>query len=331
MAIEVGIDLGTDSVLVFVKGKGVVLKEPSLVAYDRSLDMIRGIGEEALMLLARGEANLTDIHPIKRGIVADYRMAEEMVRYFVTKAIGRRSVLKPKVALSVPSGATQVEKSAALEAGYSVGARDVLLVEEPLAAALGAGIDAGRPTGSIVVDIGAGKTDVGVVSLGYPVIARRLRVAGDDFTKAIVDHLRKTQDVMISDNQAEEIKIQIGTVYPLASDLTMKITARNLQDGMPCEVEISSEQIREALSPLSSQVVQVVQSVLEQTPPELCADILSRGIILTGGGSRMRGMEKLIETKTKIRTMTAGDPVRALALGIGKVLQNGRSTYLLTR
>ena len=326
---KVGIDLGTDSVLVYVDGKGVVLKEPSLVAYDRSLDLVRGIGEEALMLLGRGEANLIDLHPVKRGIIADYRMAEERVRYFVIKAIGRRSVIKPQVALSVPSGATQVEMRAALEAGYSVGARDVMLVEEPLAAALGAGIDAGRPTGSIVVDIGAGKTDVGVVSLGYPVIARRIRVAGDDFTQAIVDYMRTTHDVVISDSQAEEIKIRIGTVYPLASDLTMEITARSVQDGMPCDREISSEEIRKALAPLSAQIVEVVQSVLEQTPPELCADILNRGIILTGGGSQMRGMEKLLESKTRIRTMTASDPVSALAQGIGKVLQRGRSGYLL--
>lgn len=329
MAAEVGIDLGTDSVLVYVKGKGVVLKEPSIVAYDRSLDMVRGIGEEALMLLARGDANLSDLHPIKRGIVADYRMAEEMVRYFVTKAVGHRSVLKPKVCLCVPSGATQVETSAALEAGYSVGARDVRLIEEPLAAALGAGIDAGRPTGSIVVDIGAGKTDIGVVSLGYPVITKALRLGGDDFTQAIVEYMRNQRDVMISDSQAEDIKIHVGTVYPLVSELTMPITARSLIDGMPVKFEVGSEEIREALEPLSKKIVDAIASVLERTPPELCADILARGIILTGGGSLMRGMEPLIESKTKIRTMTAGDPIRALALGMGKYLKSGRSTYLL--
>ncbi len=329
MALDVGIDLGTDSVLVYVRNRGIVLKEPSLVAYDRSLEMIRGIGEEAYMLLTRGDANLVAIRPIRRGIIADYKMAEEMVRYFVTKAIGRRSILKPKICLSVPSGATQVETRAALEAGYSVGARDVELIEEPLAAAFGAGIDAGRPTGSVVVDIGAGKTDVGVVALGYPVIAKALRVAGDDFTEAIVDYVRRKYEVRISDQTAEEIKMQIGTVYPLVNDLTMTFTGRSLRTGMPEEIEISSEQTREALSESSRKIIDTVLSVLEQTPPELCADILQRGIILTGGGSRMRGMEQLIAAKTRIRTMTAGEPVRALALGIGKYLQNGRSGYLL--
>ncbi len=329
MAIEVGLDIGTSSVLVYVAGRGIVLKEPSVIAYDRSLDMIRAIGEEAYMLLSRGDANLTAIRPVKRGIIADYRMVEEMVRYFVTKAIGRRSVLKPKVCLCVPSGATQVETKAALEAGYSVGARDVVLLEEPVAAALGAGIDAGKPIGSIVVDVGAGKTDVGVTSLGYPVVSRAVPAAGDDMTQAIALYIRKKHDIMISDSQAEEIKFGIGTVYPLASEMSMTVTGRNLKTGMPGEAEITSEEVRGALSDISAQIVDAVLSVLEQTPPELCADILSRGIILTGGGAKMRGLEPLISGKTKIRTMTAKDPVKALAIGMGRFLQNGRSSYLL--
>ena len=329
MATAVGIDLGTSSVLVYVTGKGIVLKEPSIVAYDRSLDMIRAVGEEAYMLLSRGDANLTPLRPLRRGIIADYKMTEEMVRYFISKAIGRRSVLKPKVCLTVPSGATQVESKAVLEAGYSVGARDVELVEETVAAAFGAGIDAGRPAGSVIVDIGAGKTDVGVISLGYPVVSQCAPVGGDDFTQAIVDHIRKKYEMVISDSQAEEIKIQIGTVYPLVNDFILPVTGRSTKTGMPVEVEVASEEVREALAPVSSQVVEAVLSVLEQTPPELCADILARGIILTGGGARMRGLEPLLAAKTKIRTMTAKEPERAPALGIGRFLQGGRSSYLL--
>ncbi|MBR2752123.1 MAG: rod shape-determining protein [Lachnospiraceae bacterium] len=329
MAMEVGLDLGTSSVLVFVKGRGIVLKEPALIAYDRSLDMIRAVGEEAYMMLSRGDANLTGIHPIRRGIIADYRMTEEMVRYFVSKAIGRRSVLKPKVCLSVPSEATQVEMKAVLEAGYSVGARDVLLVEEPVAAALGAGIDAGRPAGSVIVDIGAGKTDIGVISLGYPVVSRSEPIGGDDFTQVIVDYVRKNYEMMISESQAEEIKIRIGTLYPLVNDLVMEVTGRSSTTGMPVRAEISSEEIREALKPASAQIVEAIHAVLEKTPPELCADILARGIILTGGGARMRGLEPLINARTNIRTMTAKEPDRALALGIGKFLSGSRSSYLL--
>ena len=329
MAIEVGVDLGTSSVLVYVAGRGIVLKEPSLIAYDRSLDMIRAVGEEAYMLLARGEANLAPLRPIRRGIIADYRMAEEMVRYFVTKAVGRRSVLKPKVCLCVPSGATQVEAKAVLEAGYSVGARDVTLLEEPVAAALGAGIDAGKPTGSVVVDVGAGKTDIGVVSLGYPVVSLAVPVAGNDFTQAIVDFVRQKHDMMISDVQAEEIKYQIGTVYPLVNEMSMLVSGRSAKTGMPIEVEITSEQIRGALKEVSELILNAVITVLEQTPPELCADILSRGIILTGGGARMRGLEPLISSRTKIHTMTAKEPVKAVAIGMGRFLQNGRSSYLL--
>lgn len=328
MATAVGLDLGTSSVLVYVTGKGIVLKEPSVVAYDRSLDMIRAVGEEAYLLLSRGDANLTAMRPLRRGIIADYKMTEEMVRYFISKAIGRRSVLKPKVCLCVPSDATQVEVKAVLEAGYSVGARDVELVEETVAAAFGAGIDAGKPSGSVIVDVGAGKTDVGVISLGYPVVSHCAPIGGDDFTQTITDYIRKKHELMISDSQAEEIKIQVGTIYPLVNDLVMEVTGRSAKTGMPEMIEVSSEEIREALTPVSDQIVEAVLTVLEQTPPELCADILARGIILTGGGARMRGLEPLIAAKTKIRTMTAKDPERAPALGIGKFLQSGRSSYL---
>ena len=320
MSVDIGIDLGTASVLVYVNGKGVVLKEPSVVAYDRDTNEIKAIGEEARLMLGRTPGNIVAVKPLRQG-VSDYTVTEKMIKYFVQKSIGRRTFKKPRISICVPSGVTEVEKKAVEEATFAAGAREVHLIEEPVAAAIGAGIDIAKPCGNMIVDIGGGTTDVAVISLGGTVVNTSLKLAGDDFDEAIVRFMRKKHNLLIGERTAEDIKIKIGTTYPLVEEEVIEVRGRNLVTGLPKTVTVTSSETEEALREPTNQIVEAVIAVLERTPPELSADILDRGIVLTGGGSMLRGLEELIEEKTGINTMTAEDPMKVVAIGTGQYVE----------
>jgi len=321
MSVDLGIDLGTASVLVYVKGKGVILKEPSVVAYDRDTNAIKAIGEEARMMLGRTPGNIVAVRPLRQGVISDYTVTEKMIKYFVQKALGKRTFKKPRISICVPSGVTEVERKAVEEATYAAGAREVHLIEEPVAAAIGAGIDISKPCGNMIVDIGGGTTDIAVISLGGTVVSTSIKIAGDDFDEAIVRYMRKKHNLLIGERTAEDIKIKVGSAYPKAEVTTMNVRGRNLVTGLPKTVEVSSEETEEALREATSQIVEAVHSVLEKTPPELASDIADRGIVLTGGGSLLSGLEDLIEAKTGINTMTAEDPMTCVAIGTGKFIE----------
>ena len=314
---DIGIDLGTASILVYINGKGVVLKEPSVVAFDRDTNKIRAIGEEARLMLGRTPGNIIAVRPLRQGVISDYTVTEKMLRYFIQKATGKKTFRKPRIAVCVPSGVTEVEKKAVEEATFAAGAREVHLIEEPVAAAIGAGIDIAKPCGNMIVDIGGGTADIAVISLGGTVVNTSIKVAGDDFDEAIVRYMRKKHNLLIGERTAEDIKIKIGTTYPLVEEETMEVRGRNLVTGLPKTVTVTSSETEEALREATSQIVEAVISVLEQTPPELSADILDRGIVLTGGGALLDGMDKLIEEKTGINTILAQDPMMAVAIGTG--------------
>jgi len=318
---DIGIDLGTASVLVYVRGRGVVLKEPSVIALDTDTNTIRAIGEEARMMLGRTPGNIVAIRPLRQGVISDYTTTEKMLKYFIQKAVGRKNFRKPRISVCVPSGVTEVEKKAVEDATYQAGARYVEIIEEPIAAAIGAGIDIGRPCGNMIVDIGGGTTDIAVISLGGAVVSTSIKVAGDDFDEAIVRYMRKKHNLLIGDNTAEDIKIKIGTAFKRPEIEYLEVTGRNLVTGLPRTVKVSSEETEEALRDTQGQVVEAIHSVLEKTPPELAADIAARGIVLTGGGSLLRGLEDLIAYKTGINTMTAEDPMTAVAIGTGKYVE----------
>ncbi len=318
---DIGIDLGTASILVYVRGRGVVLKEPSVVAFDRDTNKIKAIGEEARLMLGRTPGNIVAVRPLRQGVISDYTVTEKMMKYFIQKAIGRRSLRKPKIAVCVPSGVTEVEKKAVEDATYQAGAREVVIIEEPIAAAIGAGIDISKPCGNMIVDIGGGTTDIAVISLGGTVVSASVKIAGDDFDEAIVRFMRKKHNLLIGERTAEDIKIKIGSAYKRPEPDYLEVRGRNLVTGLPRTVKVSSEDTEEALKDTTSQIVEAIHSVLEKTPPELAADIADRGIVLTGGGSLLRGLEDLICSKTGITTMTAEEPMTAVAIGTGKYVE----------
>ena len=319
---DIGIDLGTASVLVYVKGKGVVLKEPSVVAFDRNTNKIKAIGEEARLMLGRTPGNIVAVRPLRQGVISDYTVTEKMLSYFISRTVGKSLFgRKPRISVCVPSGATEVEKKAVEDATYQAGAREVSIIEEPVAAAIGAGIDIAKPCGNMIVDIGGGTADIAVISLGGVVVSNSIKVAGDDFDEAIVRFMRKKHNLLIGERTAEEIKINVGTGYKRPENLTMDVRGRNLVTGLPKTVTVTSEETEEALREPAYQIVDAVHNVLERTPPELAADISDRGIVLTGGGSLIQGLEELIEEKTGINTMTAEDPLTAVAIGTGKYIE----------
>lgn len=323
---DIGIDLGTASVLVYIRGKGVVLKEPSVVAFDRDTNKIKAIGEDARLMLGRTPGNITAVRPLRQGVISDYTVTEKMMKYFIQKALGHRTYRKPRIAVCVPSGVTEVEKKAVEDATYQAGAREVIIIEEPLAAAIGAGIDISRPCGNMIVDIGGGTTDVAVISLGSPVASTSIKVAGDDFDEAIIRYMKKKHNLLIGDRTAEDIKIKIGTAFKRPEVDYMDVKGRNLISGRPDTIKVSSDETLEALEDTTAQILDAIQKVLEQTPPELAADIADRGIVLTGGGSLLRGLEELISVKMGINTVTAEDPMTAVAIGTGKCVEF-RSSY----
>ncbi len=321
---DIGIDLGTATVLVYIKGKGIVLREPSVVAIDKNTNKLLAVGEEARRMLGRTPGNIVAIRPLREGVISDYDITERMLKYFINKVCGNRvfKLFKPRIMVCVPSGVTEVEKRAVEDAAMQAGARKTYLIEEPIAAAIGAGIDIAKACGSMVVDIGGGTTDIAVISLGGTVVSTSIKIAGDKFDEAIVRYMRKKHNIMIGERTAEELKINIGTVFSRVQEVSMDIRGRNLISGLPKTITVTSTEIMEALEEPISSIVEAVHSVLEKTPPELSADISDRGIVMTGGGSLIYGLDKLLQQKTGINVIIADDAISCVALGTGKVLDN---------
>ncbi|WP_018085801.1 rod shape-determining protein [Desulfurispora thermophila] len=320
---DMGIDLGTANSLVYVKGKGIVLREPSVVAIQRDNGQIMAVGEEAKQMIGRTPGNIVAIRPMKDGVIADFDTTQSMIKYFINKALhGRTFLVHPRVVVSVPSGVTAVEERAVREAALQAGAREAYLIEEPMAAAIGAGLPVHEPTGNMIVDIGGGTTEVAVISLGGIVTSRSIRIAGDEMDDAIIQHVKKTYNLMIGERTAEEIKIEIGTAYPTEGLQPYDIRGRDLISGLPKTVTVSPEEIYKALSEPVSAILEAIKATLEQTPPELAADIMDRGIVMAGGGSLLRGLDVLVSEQTGMPVYLAEEPLLAVAYGTGRVLEN---------
>lgn len=317
-ASDIGIDLGTRNSLVYSTGKGLVLNEPSIVVYDKNTEKIRAIGEEARQMEGHLTSDMEIIRPIRQGVIVDYSVLEKMLKYFISRAMGRRAFRKPRISICVPSGITEVERKAVEEVTYQAGAREVFMVEEPIAAAIGAGVDITKPFGNLIVDIGAGTTDVAVISLAGVVVSSSVKIAGDVFDQEIINYVRKNHGLFIGRDLAEKIKIQIGTACEEANPRTMEVKGRNIITGLPKVAALTSEEIRSALKEATGKIVETVHGVLEKTPPELAADIVDRGIVLTGGGAMLHGMDTLIEKRTGVSTLTVQNAMGVVAIGTGK-------------
>lgn len=319
---DIGIDLGTASVLVFKKGKGIVLHEPSVVAIDRNTDKVIAVGEEARQMLGRTPGHIVAIRPLKEGVIADYDTTEKMLTYFIRKVLGKRMFFKPRVIVCIPTGATDVEERAVRQATLSSGARQAFIIEEPLAAALGAGINISGPTGNMVVDIGGGTSDIAVLSLGGIVCNTSLRIGGDKFDEAIIRYVRREYNLMIGERTAEELKINVGTAWVTDEnrDKSMEIRGRDLLTGLPKTIRISAQESWLAMQEPLVAVIEGVKKVLEITPPELAADIVNNGIVMTGGGSLLDGLDILLSKETNLPVHIADDPISCVAIGTGKAL-----------
>ena len=315
---DIAVDLGTASVLVYVNKEGIVLNEPSVVAIDNNTNRVIAVGTEAREMLGRTPGNIVAIRPLRDGVIAEYDVTEKMLKYFITKAMGRRAFRKPRISVCVPSGITEIERKAVEEATYQAGAREVYLVEEPIAAAIGAGVDITKPFGNLIVDIGGGTTDIAVISIGGVVVSSTIKVAGDSFDQAIISYIRKTHGLFISEDAAETIKVRIGTAIEEVNPQVMEVKGRNVLTGLPKKIKLTSEEIREALKDATGQIVEAVHGILEKTPPELVADIVDRGIVLAGGGALLKGMDTLIEQRTGVNTLTVQDSMHVVAVGTGR-------------
>ncbi len=318
---EIGIDLGTANTLVYLKGKGVILREPSVVAVNNHTGQVLAVGLDAKQMIGRTPGNITAIRPLKDGVIADFETTQGMLKYFIRKAVGNSPLSKPRVIICVPSGVTEVEKRAVVDSAMSAGAKEAFLIEEPMASAIGAGLPVEEPSGSMVVDIGGGTSEVAVISLGGIVVSRSLRIAGDEFDDSIIHYIKKEYNLMIGERTAESIKLTIGSAYPLEEEETHTISGRDLVTGLPKELSISSMEIREALREPINSVVDSIKYTLEKTPPELAADIMERGIMLAGGGALLKGLDKLISEETGIPVFIAEQPLDCVVLGTGKVLE----------
>ncbi|MCM8771694.1 MAG: rod shape-determining protein [candidate division WOR-3 bacterium] len=323
---DLGIDLGTANTCVYVKGKGVVLMEPSIVAVNTNTKKVVAVGEEAKRMLGKTPSNIVAMKPMKDGVIADFEACEAMLRYFImkVKTHKHRFVIPPRIVISVPSGITSVERRAVRETALKAGARMVKLVEEPMAAAIGVGLPVEEPSGSFILDIGGGTTEMAVISLGGIVLTKSLRVAGNEMDEAIIEYLKKKYNLLIGERTAEEIKIKIGSAYPLKEELSMEVHGRSLVEGLPKIIKITSEEIREALKDTLNSIVNAVKDVLEETPPELSSDLIDRGIFIAGGGALLRGIDKLISEETKLPVYIADDPLTAVVRGTGKMLEDER-------
>ena len=318
---DIGIDLGTATVIAYVKGKGIVLREPSVVAVDNNTGDVVAVGQEARRMLGRTPGNIIATRPLRDGVISNYTVTEKMLKYFINKVCGK-FVFSPRIMICIPSQVTEVEKKAVIDAATQAGARKVCLIEEPIAAAIGAGIDISKPCGNMVVDIGGGTTDIAVISLGGSVVSTSLKVAGDKFDEYIVKYIKKKHNVMIGERTAEDLKVNIGCVYPKIQDIDMEVRGRDLITGLPKTLKVHSSEMLEALIEPAMMIVDAVHSVLERTPPELAADISDKGIYRTGGGCLVDGLDKLLQEKTGINVMIAQDTVSCVALGTGKALDN---------
>ena len=317
---DLGIDLGTATVLVYVKGKGIVLKEPSVVAINTSNGKVLAVGEEARKMIGRTPGNIIAVRPLKDGVISDYDVTEKMLKEFIGKALGNKKITTPNIMVCVPSQASEVEKRAVMEAARNSGAKTVHLIEEPLAAAIGAGLDITKPDGWMIVDIGGGTCDVAVISLGGIVVRSSIKVAGDKFDEAIIKYIRTRYKIMIGEKTAEQIKIEIGSAFNNSRNEETSVKGRNLVTGLPDEIKITSSEIREALKEPVNLIVEAVKGVLEKTPPQISADIIEKGILMTGGGSLLHGLDKLIESETGVSVNVAENSIEAVAEGTGSVL-----------
>ncbi len=317
---DMGIDLGTATTLVYVKGEGVVLCEPSVVAIDKDTNKVVAVGEEAKRMIGRTPGNIVAIRPLRDGVISDFEITEAMLTYFKRKVQKRRFAIRPAMVIAIPSGITAVEKRAVRDSAERAGARSVDLIEEPKAAAIGVGLPVDEPAGNMIIDIGGGTTEFAVISLGGIVYAKSIRIAGDEMDAAIIEYLRKTYNLMIGERTAEEIKIRIGSAYPLEEELSMDVRGRDLISGLPKTVTVSSIEVREALQDPVQAIVDASKSTLENTPPELAADLIDRGIVMAGGGSLLRGIDKRIAEETGLPVHIADDPLTAVVLGTGKIL-----------
>ena len=318
---DMGVDLGTANTLVYVAGKGILLREPSVVAIEKESRKVLAVGEEAKRMIGRTPDSIVAIRPLKDGVIADFDITEHMLKYFITKVHRRRTLVHPSVVIGIPSGVTEVERRAVKDATLRAGAKEALLIEEPMAAAIGAGLPVSEPTGSMVVDIGGGTTEVAVISLGGIVVSRSIRIAGDEVDEAIINYLRHEHALLVGERTAEEIKIEIGSAHPLEREETYPARGRDLVTGLPKSVKISSEQIRGAIQEPVRAIAEAVKLSLEATPPELSADIMDRGIALTGGGALLRGLERMLAAETGMPVYVVKDPLLSVVLGTGRALE----------
>ena len=318
---DMGMDLGTANCLIYVKDKGIVLREPSVVALDRDTGEVKAVGSKAKQMLGRTPANIVAVRPMKNGVIADFEVTQEMIRYFIRSVHTRKSLLRPRIVIGIPSDITGVERRAVEDAAKQAGAREVYLMEEPMASAMGADLPITEPHASMIVDIGGGTTEVAVISLGGMVVAKSIDIAGDEITDCIIQYFRKKYNLIIGETTAEDVKINIGSVYPLEEEKTMEVKGRDQTQGLPRTMTVTSEEIRQALLEPVRAIVELVKSTLEETPPELAADLVDRGLVVAGGGSLLRGMTELIKKETDIPVHRAADPLSCVALGTGKYLE----------
>lgn len=319
---DLAIDLGTANTLVYVKGHGIVLREPSVVAIHNHSQQILAVGSEAKQMLGRAPGNIIPIRPMKDGVIAHFEVTEAMIRHFIQKVHNRKTLVRPLIVIAVPSGITQVEKRAVRDSAESAGARAVYLIEEPMAAAIGVDLPVQEPTGNMIIDIGGGTTEVAIISMSGIVYSKSVRVAGDEMDEAIVNYIKRKYNLLIGERTAEEIKIKIGSAYPVSQRMTMEVKGRDLVAGIPKTLLVSDEEIREALAETFSTIVEAVKIALERTPPELAADIVDKGVVVAGGGSLIRGLDILLKEATGLPITLAEDPLSAVALGTGKVLSD---------
>ncbi len=319
---DIGIDLGTANTLVYMKGKGIIMREPSVVAVDTKTDTVRYVGHEAKEVIGRTPGSIVAVRPLKEGVIADFDITASMLQIFIKKACGSGMFTRPRVIICIPSGVTEVERRAVREASLKAGARQVMVIEEPMAAAIGAGLPVSEATGSMVVDIGGGTSEVAVISLGGIVASRSVRVGGDAFDAAIIAYIKRKYNLLVGERTAELIKIEVGSAYKLEEENTLDIKGRNLVDGLPKNITVHSEEIREALDEPLQRIIEAVKETLERTPPELAADIIDHGIMLTGGGALLRGLDQLVSSHTGIDVHVAETPLDCVATGAGMVLDN---------
>ncbi len=318
---DMGMDLGTANCLIYVKDKGIVLREPSVVALDRDSGEVKAVGSKAKQMLGRTPANIVAVRPMKNGVIADFEVTQEMIRYFIRGVHSRKSLLRPRIVIGIPSDITGVERRAVEDAAKQAGAREVYLIEEPMASAMGADLPITEPHASMIVDIGGGTTEIAVISLGGMVVSKSIDIAGDEITDCIIQYFKKKYNLIVGETTAEEVKINIGSVYPLEEEKTMEVKGRDQTQGLPRTMKVTSEEIRQSLLEPVSEIVELVKSTLEETPPELAADLVDRGLVVAGGGSLLRGIDELIRKETDIPVHRAADPLSCVALGTGKYLE----------